>query len=213
MQSVVDPLAPAGQVAENGHPVFVIRADLSDDHDLERVVELTLSRFDRIDLLVNAAGYSFWAPIVESNRLLDSANAQFTVNTIVPLKLSTLIARTCWRDRSVENSKNNRNVVNVSSTAGIYVYPGTYQNVYSASKAALNFLTCHMAEEFRAFGVRVNAIAPDAFPSRVSTEVVAKAIRRFDHAQSSGQILVLDKDGEWEYSLSPWETSVETEIS
>ncbi len=55
--------------------------------------------------------------------------------------------------------------MNISSTAGIYIYPGHGQSIYSASKAALNYLSMHMGDEFSSIGVRVNALAPTSFPS------------------------------------------------
>ena len=88
----------------------------------------------------------------------------------------------------------NRNIVNVSSTSGAYVFAG--QGGYSASKAALNMLTCHMADEFAAIGIRVNAVAPDTFPQRVSTESVCDAIARVDQQPISGRLLLLEAEGE-----------------
>ena len=192
----VDPIEPGTLLPENDHPHYAIRADLAEDGELERVVELALARFGRIDLLVNAAVHSVWAPIVDSKALLESAQRQFLVNALVPLRLATLIAREFWRDRDSENRTVNRNVVNVSSIAGIYVYPHSGQSVYSASKAALNNLTCHMASEFAAFAVRVNATAPDGFPRIVPTDDVARSIVRFDEGDATGRILVIGADGE-----------------
>jgi len=77
----------------------------------------------------------------------------------------------------------------------VRIYSGSGQSVYSASKAALNFLTWHMAEEFRAFGVRVNATAPDAFPRLISTDSVADSIVRLEAGTLSGKVLVLNKEG------------------
>ncbi len=192
--SVVDPLNPTDNYDPD--PVFVIRADLFDKHQIQRVVELTLARFGRIDLLVNAAVHSHWGPSVESNELIDTAAHQFEMNVLVPLKLSVIVAREFWRDRQRENIAAHRNIVNVSSTAGLYVYPNSHQIVYSASKAALNYLTFHLASEFRAFGVRVNAIAPNAFPSIISTQTVANTIHRLDQEAVAGQILIVDAGGE-----------------
>jgi NAD(P)-dependent dehydrogenase (short-subunit alcohol dehydrogenase family) len=192
----VDPLRPDAALPENEHPVFAIRADLTGEGEIRRVVELTLARFGRIDVLVNAAVHSIWAPIVDSSALLDSIERQFELNAIVPLRLAAEIAAAFWRDRDHENRRVNRNVINVSSIAGIYIYPGQGQSAYSASKAALNNLTCHMASEFEAFGVRVNATAPDSFPVRVSTERAAESIVRLDEGSMSGEILILTENEE-----------------
>jgi NAD(P)-dependent dehydrogenase (short-subunit alcohol dehydrogenase family) len=191
----VNPIDPSDHL-EDSDPVFAIRADLFDQREIQRVVELTLARFGRIDLLVNAAVHSYWGSSVESNELMDTAAQQFEMNVIVPLKLSVTVAREFWRDRKLENIAANRNIVNVSSTAGLYVYPNPGQAVYSASKAALNYLSFHMAGEFGAFGVRVNAVASNAFPSIVTTECAANSIHLLDREVVSGQILIIDSGGE-----------------
>ncbi len=194
-QRFVDPLRPRADAPENEHPIFAVRADLTDERDMARVVELALARFDRIDLLVNAAAHIVCAPMVDSDRLLRSLPAQLHVNVAVPLQLAALVARVFWRGREAENVEFNRNVVNVSSVSGLHVYAGAGQSVYAASKAALNHLTRHMADEFQSFGVRVNATAPTSFPRIVSTESVAQTIVRLDAGPLNGQILVLERDG------------------
>ena len=62
-QWFLDPLdSQMVQTRENA--IFAIQADLTDERDILRIVEVALARFDRIDLLVNAAVDSCWAPIV-----------------------------------------------------------------------------------------------------------------------------------------------------
>lgn len=196
-QQYVDPLAPRRALPENGSPVYTIQADLTDEHNLTRVVELALAHYGQIDLLVNAAAWSVWAPMMESDRLLDSMARQFQLNCIVPLKLATIVARTFWRDRQQENLARRRNVVNVSSIAGVYVYQDSGQSVYSATKSALNHLTYHMASEFWSIGVRVNALAPNTFPAIVPTGAAVRAIVGLDEADVTGKILVLDAEAEY----------------
>ena len=185
--------AELSDVVLDGPPVFTIQADLTLAADVDRVVEVALARFGRVDLLVNAAGCSVWAPIVESEALLASMRRQFETNVEAPLRLAAAVATACWRDRRAENLTANRNVVNVSSIAGEQVYPGQGQSVYAASKAALNMLTRHMASEFETFGVRVNATAPNSFPDRVPTGAVVDAIVALDRGDMTGTIATLDE--------------------
>jgi NAD(P)-dependent dehydrogenase (short-subunit alcohol dehydrogenase family) len=83
----------------------------------------------------------------------------------------------------------------VSSTAGIFVYPGQGQSAYAASKAALNTFTLHLADELEMVGVRVNAVAPNSFPSIVAESEVVNAIAELDAGKLNGEILVVDADG------------------
>ena len=191
----VDPLAPDADLTENDARVFLVHADLEQDGQVERVVDVALAKFGRVDLLVNAAAYSVWHAqgLVDGDILLDSLDRHFAVNVGIPLRFATRLAQRFWLHRDLENQAHSRNIVNVSSLAGSRVYPGG-QGAYAASKAALNQLTRHQAAEFRAFGVRANAVAPNSFPSIVSTESVAKAIARLDSDTVTGKVLLVDAD-------------------
>jgi NAD(P)-dependent dehydrogenase (short-subunit alcohol dehydrogenase family) len=191
----VDPLAPDAELAENDARVYLVYADLEQDGQVERVVDIALAKYGRVDLLVNAAAYTLLHPqgLVDGDVALDSLGRHFAVNVGIPLRFATRLAQRFWLHRDLENTAYNRNIVNVSSLSGSRVYPGG-QGVYAASKAALNQLTRHQAAEFRAFGVRANALAPNSFPSIVSTESVAKAIARLDSDTVTGKVLLVDAD-------------------
>src|SRR5690242_5231563 len=63
---VVDPLDHAAAVTENEHPIYALRADLLARGEPRRVVEAALARFGTVDLLVNAAVSTLWAPMLGS---------------------------------------------------------------------------------------------------------------------------------------------------
>jgi NAD(P)-dependent dehydrogenase (short-subunit alcohol dehydrogenase family) len=191
-QRYVDPLDRDAVIEENEHPVFGIRAELADDREIDRVVDIALARFGGVDLLVNAAGYFACGPLLTTDAAMRTLEMQFHVNAIVPLQLAVLLARRCWRERPDENVQRQANVVNVSSLKSARAYAAAGQSGYAASKAALNVLTAHMAAEFAPLGVRVNAVAPNRFPELVPTEVIVDAIRRFDQSEASGQIAGYD---------------------
>ncbi|MEU4339854.1 SDR family oxidoreductase [Nocardia sp. NPDC023852] len=184
----VDPLAPKTPVPENESRIFVVRADLTQAGEVERVVDLALARFGQVDLLVNNAAQVRLHPrgIVDGDAALEQFDPHFTLNVGVPLRFSARLAQRSWLHTDYENRARNRNIVNVSSISGSEVYPG--QTVYSASKAALDHLTRGVAAEFAEFGVRVNAIAPNSFPAIVPTERVAQAIVELDASSLSGGV-------------------------
>ncbi|WP_244892079.1 SDR family NAD(P)-dependent oxidoreductase [Nocardia beijingensis] len=184
----VDPLAPAAAVPENDSRVFVVRSDLTQPGEVERVVDLALARFGRVDLLVNNAAHVRLHPggIVDGDAALEDFDPHFALNVAVPLRFATRLAQRCWLHAGPENRARNRNIVNVSSISGSEVYPG--QTLYSASKAALNQLTRNIAAEFAEFGVRANAIAPTTFPVVVPTGRVARAIVELDASAVSGGV-------------------------
>jgi NAD(P)-dependent dehydrogenase (short-subunit alcohol dehydrogenase family) len=171
-------------------PIFEIAADLTHPGAVEGVVATTLAEFGRIDVLVNAAAMAVWGNIRDGH-VVETALEQVFLNALVPLQLAAEVANQCWADQPDENRKFNRNIVNVSSSAGVYVYPDRGQSVYAASKAALNHVTCHLAHEFETIGIRANALAPDAFPYVVPTEVVAAHIEALDEGLMTGEVVVL----------------------
>lgn len=183
----VDPLAGPHEDPS----VFTITADLTDDGAIDRVVELTLARFGRIDLLINAAAFvqrERLTTLAESTAFLERA---LHVNATIPLQLAATIARRAWSDSPDENRARNRNVINVSSGAGLGFAPVPGLSAYSASKVALNFLTCALAGELEGTGVRVNAVAPTTFPDLIPTEVVADTLVAIDQDACTGQIIDL----------------------
>lgn len=192
-----DPLKPDLRTPASPRGFASMQADLTDATQVSLVVERALSRFGRIDLVVNAAAVVQlgWLTGLESN-VIAGVTRMFEVNTVAPLRLALEVARQFWRARAADNTALNRNIVNVSSTSASYVFDGQGQGGYSVSKAALNMLTCHMAEEFASLGVRVNAIAPDSFPERIATESVCDAVVRFDQGTMNGAISLQEMAGE-----------------
>jgi len=191
----VDPLSPLRQVPQNANRIYAVRADVGNGKDLDWLVEVALARFGRIDLLVNAAAATLPADWTDSVRLGDNFEEQMRVNALVPIKLAAIVARKFWRDRASENATHNRNVINVSSTSGLYIFRRPTQGLYSASKAALNFLSVYQAQEFWRFRVRVNVLAPTSFPELIPTEQVAASLVQLDQARINGSVMVVDTDG------------------
>lgn len=190
-QQYVDPIDPNRSFPENDDPIFAVRADLSDQRDIEQLADLVLARFKRVDVLINAAAYRQWSGMLDPGSL-DHGERHFSVNVLAPLRLAARFADKFWADHCDENVAHSRNVINISSTAGIYVYPDLGQCLYSATKAALNFATYHLASEFWHIGIRVNAIAPNTFPGIVKTERVLDETLALDRCSDTGQVITID---------------------
>jgi NAD(P)-dependent dehydrogenase (short-subunit alcohol dehydrogenase family) len=190
-QRFVDPLLPDRAIAANDHAVYAVPADLSQREEVERVVHEMISQCGNVDLVINAAAVRCFSPLLKSGTL-ECADLVFQTNVLAPLLLSTRLAQTVWDNDTDANLARNRNIVNISSTAGLFVYPDLGQALYGTTKAALNHLTYHLASEFWDIGIRVNAIAPNTFPQIVATECVLDAIAAFDAGTETGQVLPLD---------------------
>lgn len=195
-QRIIDPFNSALDLPENRHPVHTLRVDLTKRNWTARVVQEIIDRFGHIDVVVSAAAVRDWGPLLEGDAFRASLQRHFAVNVIAPVSLALEIAQSAWVGKPQENRDENRNLVHVSSTAGLHAYTGHGQSAYSASKAALNLVTQHMAAEFQPLGIRVNAIAPNTFPGIVSTEHVLERIVSLAEGTQTGQILVVDSDGD-----------------
>ena len=192
----VDPFDPRIRTAVSGPGFAAVQADLADPEQIPRVVDFALTTFGRVDVLVNAAAAARCMPLLGAESTGAEVLRMLDVNAVAPLRLAVELANRFWGTRAAENAAQNRSIVNISSTSGAYVFSGLGQGGYSASKAALNMLTCHMAEEFSAIGIRVNSVAPDRFPETVTTESVCDAIARVDRDAITGKMLLLEAEGE-----------------
>ncbi len=195
LEASLDPLAAAGPPSAPP-PVYLVRADLQEPAEIARVVELTLARHDRIDYVINsAADVAFHGPMLEATHYAERLGKQLLLNSLAPALIASEVARMFWRDRPAENRRIGRSVLNLASISGLKVFAGTGQAGYSASKAALLFMSCHMATEFEYIGVRVNALAPARFPDTISTESVADTVARILGGTANGKIFTIDPEG------------------
>lgn len=145
-----------------GVQALVAPGDVARPADIERVVGVALARFERVDVLVNAAGvYGPIGPLAE-NDMQEWARA-VEVN---------LVGTACMLHRVLPGMIARRQGVVINFSGGGAVAPFPRFSAYSASKAAVVRLTETVAEEVREFGVRLNAIAPGAVNTRLLDQVL-----------------------------------------
>jgi short-subunit dehydrogenase len=138
---------------------LVIPCDLTRDSGRASIIEETVARHGRLDILINNAGRgSYYAP---SAAPLADARGLFDLNFFAPFHLAQLAVPWLRKTRGT--------IVNVSSIAGQISMP--WLPVYSASKFALASLTSTQRLELRRHGVNVMAV----FPGYVDTDFQAHA--------------------------------------
>jgi NAD(P)-dependent dehydrogenase (short-subunit alcohol dehydrogenase family) len=142
--------------------VATFPCDIAVDADLERLVESTVARFGRIDVLVNAAGMVFNAPAE------DEAIADFRRVVDVNLNALFLLSQLAGRQMLKQGSGS---IVNIASIFGLGSSAPIMQASYGASKGAVVNLTRDLGGQWMRRGVRVNAIAPGFFPSEMTDEI------------------------------------------
>jgi len=128
-----------------------VQADVSDATQSPALVEETIERFGRLDVLVDNAGFTQVIPHHDLDAVSDDLFREILeVNVIGPFRLTKLALPHLRRDGG-------GSVVNVSSIAG--VRPTGSCIPYATSKAALNHLT-ELLANVSGLEVRVNAVAP-----------------------------------------------------
>jgi 3-oxoacyl-[acyl-carrier protein] reductase len=123
--------------------------DVSDEAAVVRTVAAVVTRFGRVDALVNNAGIWRRAPLAAMTS--DELDRMFRVN----LTGAILMIRECAREML---ARGRGRVVNISSTAGVRGEPEHAH--YAASKGALFALTKSLVGELSPGGVTVNVVSP-----------------------------------------------------
>ena len=171
--------------------ILFIQADLTKKDDVRRVVEVALARFGKIDHIIHcAADIKFHGKIREIFFNGDYFQSQFTINTLSPMLLTSLVYEECWKDVPDVNKEKNRSVVNISSMSGLVSTPAPQsQVVYAASKAAYNILSAHLSAELVPYHVRVNCVCPASLKDPVYLKKVLNTIRSLLTNNESDKII------------------------
>jgi NAD(P)-dependent dehydrogenase (short-subunit alcohol dehydrogenase family) len=146
-----------------------VHCDVGDKIDVDALVQKTVAKHGRIDVLVNNAGIFKAAPFLEVTE--EDFDAVIRVN----LKGAFLVAQAVAREMVKTGGGN---VVNMSSVNAVMAIPSIAS--YNMSKGAINQLTRAMALALADQGVRVNAVAPGT----IATELAAKAVLTSEDAKA-----------------------------
>ena len=147
-----------------GFIVEGVTCDVSKEADVQKVVDATMEKFGKVDVLINNAGIS-WGAMPE-----DMPLAQWQKVIDVNLTGCFLFAQIAGREMLKQSSGS---IINIASIAGITSSAnGPFYAGYVASKAGLIGLTRELAASWGRKGIRVNAIAPGFFHSRLADKVI-----------------------------------------
>jgi len=176
--------ATAAELASAGGVCIGLSADLGEPGGPAKLIEALKAHERRLDILVNNAGANNRGPIAEVTA--EAWNGVMDVNLRGPFLL-TQQALPLLRAAVVEDA--HASVINIGSIGGLHI-PNWEAYPYGASKAALHHLTRALAKSLGSDQIRVNAIAPGPFHSRLTdttSEAVKKSVQTYIPVKRAGE--------------------------
>jgi NAD(P)-dependent dehydrogenase (short-subunit alcohol dehydrogenase family) len=157
-----------------GDAFLPLEVDLADDASVCDAIDKTTHVFNRIDVVVNNAGYGIGGSIEELTDL--ETRTSFDVNVFGTLNVIRSVMPQLRKQQS-------GHIINISSIAGIA--PGAGWAIYGATKFAIIGLSEVLADDVKAFGIKVTVVAPGAFrTSFLTPESLVMAKNPIDAYQS-----------------------------
>lgn len=141
------------------------KCNLLSTSEIEKVVQDILTKFKKIDVLINSAGVSHFGLIQDINedeyyKVFDSnvKSIIFMIKHVV----KSMISEKCG------------SIINISSMWG--KVGSSMESIYSASKGAINTLTLSLAKELGPSNIRVNAICPGLIDTKMNSSLTKDTI-------------------------------------
>jgi len=149
-----------------------IQADVSDINQVEKMIEIIINEFGRVDVLVNNAGITIDKMLENMN--IDQWDKVLSINLTGSFNCTKTVIKYMQKQGGGK-------IVNISSIVGENGNIG--QSNYSASKGGLISFTKTIAKEYASDGIIINAVAPGFIKTKM-IDSVSKGVMR----QILGQI-------------------------
>lgn len=157
--------------------IDIFKADVSNRAEVKKMVEYTLERYGKIDILINNAGISEWRMFTETtdedwNRMINN----------------NLYSAFCVTQEVLPNMIHNKkgNIINISSIWGMV--GASCESIYSISKAGMDAMTKSLAKELGPSNIRVNSIAPGAIHTDMNKNLSFGEIEELNNEIPLGRI-------------------------
>lgn len=165
------------ELEEEGIKIDIIKADVSKREDAKKLVEFTLNKYGKVDILINNAGIS------EYKLFTDETDEDW--NKIINTNLYSAFAMS---QEVIPNMVHNKSgcIINMSSAWG--VVGGSLEVIYSVSKAGLDGLTKALAKELGPSNIRVNSIAPGMIYTKMNEKFSKEELKEIEEEIPLGKI-------------------------
>ena len=164
-------------IENNNGIAEVFKADLTKREEAKKLIQFTIEKFKKIDVLINNAGVSLiklftdytdedWNRIINNNLYSAFVMCQEVIPNMIHNK--------------------NGNIINISSVWGMV--GASLEVIYSISKAGMDGLTKALAKELGPSNIRVNSIAPGAIDTDMNEQLSKEELKQLEEDTPLGRI-------------------------
>ena len=156
------------EIKKMGSEAIFVKADVSKEKDIKRLVEKAVKRFRKLDIMVNNAGiFTFGTADAITEKEWDK---------IMDVNLKGVFFGTKYAAKQMLKQRKGR-IINISSIAGIVGFAGA--SAYCASKGGVTEFTREAALDYAKHGITVNAINPGVIQTKMTKALIEdKAMRK-----------------------------------
>ncbi|MFZ1043697.1 MAG: SDR family oxidoreductase [Anaerolineales bacterium] len=165
----------ASDVEKLGSEALILPTDVTKRADIHHMVQSTLDRWGRIDVLLNDAGISYDEPLVDLEP--DKIRNEVQVNLIALIECTQAVLPVMLKQKS-------GHIINVASIEGLIATPGS--SVYCATKFGVFGFSDSLRRQLRGSGIHVSAFCPGYTPSEITPRLKAVVEGRPDAPHHPG---------------------------
>ena len=151
-------------VEKLGGSAIIVQGYMTNNNDLDQLINETLHNFQKIDILVNNAGLFNGSPLHEISDSQWDEIMDINIRSVFQLTRRVLPAML---------SQKYGNIIHISSILGLIAVPQVA--AYNVSKGALNQLSRSIAVEYGASGIRSNSICPGLIATDMTADLMKDA--------------------------------------
>ena len=151
-------------VEKLGGSAIIVQGDMTNNNDLDKLINETLHNFKKIDILVNNAGLFNGSPIHEISDSQWDEIMDINIRSVFQLTRRVL---------PVMLSQKYGSIIHISSILGLIAVPQVA--AYNVSKGALNQFSRSIAVEYGSSGIRSNSICPGLIATDMTADLMKDA--------------------------------------
>lgn len=164
--------ALADELKANGGEALAVETDVTDRHQVQKLVDAATETYGKLDVMINNAG--LMPQSLLEHRKIDEWDQMIDVNIKGVLYGIAAALPPMQKQKS-------GHIINVSSVAGHRVGPGSA--VYAATKFAVRALSEGLRQEVKPYNIRTTIISPGAvdteLPNTISESGIAENVSKF----------------------------------